>query len=67
MAKQSSSIELKTFASTVDSSINCGKRAETDNSLHQCSKGINIKFKNLVFCARQNIIWDRCKLQKKSN
>lgn len=66
IAKQSSSIELKTIVSTVD----CGKRAEPDdkdNLQHQCNQGINIKFQNLIYRVRQNIIWDRCKLKKISS
>lgn len=57
------SVELRTIVRTV--TIEPGERDNTVNEvnlLHQCSKGINIKFRNLIYRARQNIFWDQCKL-----
>lgn len=69
IAEQSSSIELKTFSGNTESTVTCGDEPETDTNIddspHQCSKGINIKFQNLTYRVRQNIIWNRCKLQKR--
>lgn len=31
------------------------------NSEHECSTGINIKFQDLIYRARREISWDRCK------
>lgn len=71
LAKQSSSIELKPFSGNVESTITCGERPEIatnkDDPPHQCTKGINIKFENLIYRVRQNIIWNRCKLQIPQN
>lgn len=65
IAKQSSSIELKTISGVVDSTITCDESPEIDtskdNPQHQCNNGINIKFENLTYRVRENIIWDRCK------
>lgn len=65
IAKQSSSIELKTISGTVDRTFTCDESLETDtskdNSQHQCNIGINIKFENLTYRVRENIIWNRCK------
>lgn len=70
IAEQSSSIELKTIRGNAESTITCCETPETDtnkdDSPHQCSKGINIKFANLIYRVRQNIIWDRCKLYVKN-
>lgn len=69
IAKQSSSIELKTISDNAECAITGGERTETDtnknDSPHQCNKGINIKFENLIYRVRQNVIWDRCKFAKK--
>lgn len=66
IAKQSSSIELKKISGTVDSTITCDETPETvsnkEHEHHECNQGINIKFENLTYRVRQNIIWDRCKL-----
>lgn len=35
------------------------------NLQHQCNKGINIKFENLIYCVKENYIWDRSKFYYK--
>lgn len=64
MAKPLPSIELKTIAGTGDRTVDFGENSnkeDEDNLLHECSNGISIKFRNLIYRARQNIFWDRCK------
>lgn len=55
---------LKTIVRKVSRTIEFGDK---DNLQHQCSRGIDIKFKNLIYRARQNIFRAQCKLKKKIN
>lgn len=34
-----------------------------DDSMHDCGKGINVKFQDLIYRARRGFSWDRCKCQ----
>lgn len=62
------SSELKTIVDdNTISLLNAEKAIKSDldgGVNHKCGKGINIKFQDITYRARRNIIWDRCKLSK---
>lgn len=67
--RQSSDIELKTIVDDNTASLlNVEKAIQIDSNSatvkHVRSKGINIKFRDIIYRARRNIIWDRCKYNK---
>lgn len=45
---------------TIDKDVTDGCFGDKDSE-HECSKGINIKFQDLIYRARREISWDRCK------
>lgn len=68
ICRQSSEIELKTIVndntvSLLDAEKAAIKSDEQNNVNCEQSNGINIKFQDIIYRARRNFIWDRCKCQ----
>lgn len=67
VCRQSSGIELKTIVCDNTVSLLEAEKAiecDTDHVKREQSNGINIKFEDIIYRARRNIIWDRCKCHK---
>lgn len=62
IARRPSSISLKPLVTVnfdIDQTDGCfGKKEEIE---HDCDKGINVKFQDLIYRARRGFSWDRCK------
>lgn len=64
ICRQSAEIELKTISSDNTVGLLDAESAiknDRDNISRKRSKGINIKFTDIIYRARRNISWDRCK------
>lgn len=64
ICRQSSDIELKTIVDENTVSLLDAEKAikcDQDHVNREQSNGINIKFQDIIYRARRNIIWDRCK------
>lgn len=63
-ARRPSTIGLKPIITgntiTIDKDVTDGCFGDKDSE-HECIKGINIKFQDLIYRARREISWDRCK------
>lgn len=65
--RQSSEIELKTIVNdNTVGLLDAEKAIKSDqaNVKYERSNGINIKFQDIIYRARWNTIWDRCKCNK---
>lgn len=64
--RKQSDIELKTIAKDKENAVRLLESEETtksdqDHVNHKRSQRINIKFNDVIYRARRNISWDRCK------
>lgn len=62
VARRPSAISLKPIVGpNLDTDDTDGCFGDRTESEHECSKGINIKFQDLIYRARRGFSWDRCK------
>lgn len=60
--RRPSPIVLKPFAAdNLDEDETDGCFGDSEDSEHECTTGINVKFEDLIYRARPGFSWDRCK------
>lgn len=62
IAQRPSSISLKPIVNGifVDKDETDGCFGDASESEHECAKGINVKFQDIIYRARRGFSWDRC-------
>lgn len=62
IARRPSTISLKPIVPvSLDDDLTDGCFGDKDESEHECTNGINIKFQEIIYRARRGFSWNRCK------